>query len=76
MELQDYLAIVRKRWLSILLITLLVTGAAVAATLLAVPTYSARSQVYVSLQSAGTAAPVVSRVISRIDSQRLRTIAR
>ena len=59
MELQDYLAILRKRWLSILLITLLTTGAAVAATLLAVPTYSARSQVYVSLQSAGTTADLL-----------------
>ena len=59
MELQDYLAILRKRWLSILLITLLVTGGAVAATLLATPTYSARSQVYVSLQSAGTTADLL-----------------
>ena len=59
MELQDYLAIVRKRWLSILLITVLTTGAAIAATLLAVPTYSARSQVYVSLQSAGTTADLL-----------------
>ena len=59
MELQDYLAIVRKRWISILLITLLTTGAAVAATLLTVPTYSARSQVYVSLQSAGTTADLL-----------------
>jgi len=53
-ELQDYLAVVRKRWLSILLVTLVTVGAAVAATLLTEPTYTARAQVYVSVRNAGT----------------------
>jgi len=50
-ELQDYLAIVRKRWISITLITLLALGGAVAATLLTTPLYQARSQVYVSVRT-------------------------
>lgn len=53
MELRDYLDILRKRWLSILLITVLVTGAAVAVTLVATPEYTARSQVYVSIRTVG-----------------------
>jgi capsular exopolysaccharide synthesis family protein len=53
-ELQDYLAILRKRWLSIAIITLLATAAAVGATVLVTPTYTARAQVYVSVRTGGT----------------------
>lgn len=54
MEFQDYLSIVRKRWVSILLITILVVAGAVAATMAATPMYQARSQVYVSVRTSGT----------------------
>ena len=53
MELQDYLAIVRKRWVSILVLTVLAVGGAVAATVLTTPTYEARSQVFVSVRNTG-----------------------
>lgn len=49
-ELQDYLTILRKRWLSILLITLVATGAAVGVTLTMTPQYQATTQLYVSVQ--------------------------
>ena len=54
MELHDYLAILRKRWVSILLITALAVGGAAVATLLATPTYQAKSQVFVSVRTEGT----------------------
>jgi capsular exopolysaccharide synthesis family protein len=53
-ELHDYLAILRKRWVSILLITALAVGGAAVATLLATPTYQAKSQVFVSVRTEGT----------------------
>lgn len=59
MELKDYLAIVRKRWMSILLVTMLVTGAAVALTVLATPMYSARSQVFVSVRTGDTSTDLI-----------------
>ena len=59
MELKDYVAIVRKRWVSIVLVTVLVTGAAVAMTLLATPLYSARSQVFVSVRTGDTSTDLV-----------------
>ncbi len=54
MELQDYLGILRKRWLSIVVLTVLATGAAVAASLLTAPSYQATTQVYVSVQGGTT----------------------
>ncbi|MFS0703553.1 polysaccharide biosynthesis tyrosine autokinase [Cellulomonas sp. 179-A 9B4 NHS] len=54
MEFQDYLSIVRKRWLSILLITVLGVAAAAAATLAATPMYQAHAQVYVSVRNTGS----------------------
>ncbi|MBX9244236.1 polysaccharide biosynthesis tyrosine autokinase [Actinotalea ferrariae] len=53
MELQDYVAILRKRWVSISLITLVALGAAVGVTLLTTPTYEARAQVFVSVRTGG-----------------------
>lgn len=50
MELQDYLTILRKRWLSILLITVLAAGGAVGLTLTMKPQYQATTQLYVSVQ--------------------------
>ncbi|UZN04147.1 polysaccharide biosynthesis tyrosine autokinase [Cellulomonas sp. S1-8] len=59
MEFQDYLSIVRKRWVSIFLIAALVTAAAVAATLAATPLYQAHAQVYVSVRTSGTTADLL-----------------
>ena len=50
MALHD-LALMRKRWVSILLITTFVVAGAVTGTLLATPTYEAKSQVFVSMGS-------------------------
>ena len=54
MELHEYVAILRKRWVSILLITALAVACAMTATLLATPTYQANSQVFVSVSSGGS----------------------
>lgn len=54
MEFQDYVQIVRHRWLSILLIAALVVAGALAATLAATPLYTSHAQVYVSVRTSGT----------------------
>lgn len=54
MEFQDYLSILRRRWVAILLVAALVVVAALAATLAATPLYRAHAQVYVSVRSSGT----------------------
>ena len=59
MELHDYLAIMRKRWVSILLVTALVLAGAAAASLLSTRTYEAKSQVFVSVNSGGTTADLL-----------------
>ena len=59
MELHDYLVILRKRWMSILLITALWVAVAMSATLLATPTYQAKSQVFVSLSTGGSTADLL-----------------
>jgi capsular exopolysaccharide synthesis family protein len=53
-DLHDYLVIVRKRWVSILLISALSVTGAIAGTLLATPTYQAKSQVFVSVSTGGS----------------------
>jgi len=59
MELHDYLAIMRKRWVSMLLVAALVVAVAMAATLLATPTYQAKSQVFVSVSTGGNTADLL-----------------
>ncbi|WP_182111834.1 polysaccharide biosynthesis tyrosine autokinase [Actinotalea sp. JY-7876] len=59
MELQDYIAVLRKRWRSILLIALLTIGTAVGITLAMTPTYEARAQVFVSVRAGGTTSDLV-----------------
>jgi len=54
MELRDYLGILRQRWVSIVLVTVLAVAAATAATLLTTPVYQARSQVFVSVRTGGS----------------------
>jgi polysaccharide biosynthesis transport protein len=53
-ELHEYLIILRKRWMSILLITALTVAGVMTATLLATPTYQANSQVFVSVSTGGS----------------------
>ncbi|WP_084128833.1 polysaccharide biosynthesis tyrosine autokinase [Demequina sp. NBRC 110055] len=55
MELQDYLLVLRKNWLIIVLLTVLGAGAGVAYSLLATPSYSASSKVFVSTTGADNA---------------------
>ena len=54
MELQDYIAILRKRWISVLTLSVLALAAAVTASLLATPQYEATTQVFVSVQGGTT----------------------
>ncbi|MBI9116195.1 polysaccharide biosynthesis tyrosine autokinase [Sanguibacter suaedae] len=54
MELHAYLSILRKRWISIVTITLLCLGAAGVISYLSTPMYEARSQVFVSVRTGGT----------------------
>jgi capsular exopolysaccharide synthesis family protein len=53
MELRDYLRILRKRWIVIVLLSLVGLAAAAAASLLSQPTYRASSLVYVAVSSSG-----------------------
>ena len=53
-ELRDYIRILRKSWVLIVLLTLVGTGSAAAYSLFQTPTYSASSKVFVSTQSTGT----------------------
>lgn len=54
MELSDYLRLLRKRWLIIVIMTLLGLAASAAATLLMTPRYEASTQVFVFVPSTGT----------------------
>ena len=52
MELQDYLRIVRKRWVTILVATLIVVGLAATMTALQTKQYSSSTQFFVSVSGA------------------------
>ncbi len=54
MELRDYVRILRKSWVLIVVLTLASVAAAAAFSLLQQPSYSATSKVFVSTQSSGT----------------------
>lgn len=54
MGFPQYLAVIRKRWLSIVLIAAVASGASAVATLVATPQYTAEAQVYVSVNTSGT----------------------
>lgn len=56
MELTDYIRILRKNWLIIVLATLLGVGSAAAYSLTRTPMYDAQSTVFVSTQAGGTVA--------------------
>ncbi|MBA75122.1 MAG: chromosome partitioning protein [Tistrella sp.] len=55
MELHDYIRILRKNWITILLLTLLGAGAATTYSLLTTPKYETTAQLYVSVQSQAAA---------------------
>ncbi len=59
MELHDYLGILRKRWLSILLITLVAAGAGLGLSLATTPQYTASTQLYVSVQGGATSSDLL-----------------
>ena len=54
-ELRDYIRILRKSWVLIVLLTLVAVGAASTYSILQTPEFSATSKVFVSTQSGGTA---------------------
>ncbi|KFF58429.1 chromosome partitioning protein [Cryobacterium sp. MLB-32] len=54
MELRDYIRILRKSWVLIVLLTLVAVGAASTYSILQTPTFSATAKVFVSTQSTGT----------------------
>lgn len=54
MELRDYIRILRKGWVLIVLLTLVGVGAASAFSILQTPKFSATAKVFVSTQSSGT----------------------
>jgi len=58
-ELHEYLVILRKRWVSVLIITTLAVASAAVASLLVTPTYKAKSQVFVSVATGGSAADLL-----------------
>lgn len=59
MELADYLRILRKSWILILLLALVSVAAAATYSILQTPLYSAESKVFVSTESGGTTSELV-----------------
>ena len=59
MELRDYIRILRKSWVLILLLSLVAVGAASTYSIVQTPTYSATSKVFVSTQGTGTTSELV-----------------
>jgi succinoglycan biosynthesis transport protein ExoP len=58
LELQNYLHVIRKRWVSILLVTVAVAAAALGMAVTQTPVYEARAQLFVSVRGGGTATDV------------------
>ncbi len=58
-ELRDYIRILRKSWVLLVVLTLLGVGVAAAYSVVQVPKFSATAKVFVSTQSAGTVADLV-----------------
>ena len=54
MDVHDYVSVMRKRWLSILLITLACVAGALGYSLAATPMYTATTQLYVSVQGSAS----------------------
>lgn len=62
-ELQNYLSILRDRWIPALIAALLVLGAVVGFTLLQTPTYQAKNRMFVQTQAGGSVTELNSGVI-------------
>ena len=58
MELKDYLRVVRRRWVSIVAMTLIGLGLAAGYTLMQTPQFQAKSQLFVSVKAGASAADV------------------
>ncbi|WP_062292778.1 polysaccharide biosynthesis tyrosine autokinase [Demequina phytophila] len=73
MELQDYLRILRKNWILILLLTVLGAGAGLAYSMVATPTYAASSKVFVSTSGGSTVSDLATG--NTFAQQRVKTYA-
>ncbi|MDN4475416.1 polysaccharide biosynthesis tyrosine autokinase [Demequina sp. SYSU T00192] len=73
MELQDYLRILRKNWILILLLTVLGTSAGFAYSMVSTPSYSASSKVFVSTSGGSSVSELA--VGSSFTQQRVKTYA-
>ncbi|MDN4477431.1 polysaccharide biosynthesis tyrosine autokinase [Demequina sp. SYSU T00039] len=73
MELHDYLRVLRKNWLLIVLLTALGAGAGFAYSLLATPVYTATAKVFVSTSGASTVSDLATG--SNFTQQRVKTYA-
>lgn len=58
MELKDYLRVIRRRWLTIVAVTLIGLGLAATYTFLQTPLFQAKSQLFVSVQAGASAVDV------------------
>lgn len=59
MELRDYVAVLRKYWISIVCVTLLGTATAALVTLVTPPTYTARTAVFISVRGGDSASELL-----------------
>lgn len=73
MELRDYITVLRKGWVLIVILALVGVGVAAAFSLLKKPDYSASAQVFVSTQSSGTVSDLAQG--STFTQQRVKTYA-
>lgn len=73
MGLRDYITVVRKGWVLIVVLALAGVGAAAAFSIVKKPDYSASAQVFVSTQSSGTVADLAQG--SAFTQQRVKTYA-
>ncbi|WP_062465151.1 polysaccharide biosynthesis tyrosine autokinase [Demequina soli] len=73
MELQDYIRVLRKNWIVIVVLTLLGAGAGLAYSLLATPTYSAAAKVFVSTSNSATVSELAQG--NTFTQQRVKTYA-
>ena len=71
MELRDYIRILRKSWVLIVLLTLVGVGAAAGYSIVQTPSYTATSKVFVSTQSSGSVADLAQG--SSFINQRVQT---
>jgi capsular exopolysaccharide synthesis family protein len=71
MELHDYIRILRKGWVRIVILTLVGVGAAAGFSIVQTPSYSATSKVFVSTQGSGSAADLAQG--SSFTTQRVKT---